>query len=148
MPAARCSGFSLTELVLILVLVGILAAFAVPRIDIRGFERTTFASELTTALRHAQKIAMASGCHVQVAIDNNGYAVNYTGGGSSTGACGSGSPVPHPTRGGPFTGSGDITQPPGAPIIFNATGGTDTGFAIQVAGGTTINVEAVTGYVH
>jgi MSHA pilin protein MshC len=140
-------GFTLTELVIILVLVGVLAAFVVPRIDIEGFERQAFASELINALRYAQKTAIGSGCHVQATVNaaSDSYSLSYTGAGGSV--CGSGSTsLLHPTRGGAFTGSGELDA--GGTVVFDAMGRTAAGLSITLASGEVIVVEPGTGYVH
>ncbi len=147
MPARGQQGFTLTELVIILLLVGVLAAFVAPRINIEGFQRAAFGDELINALRHAQKTAIGSGCPVQAIVDaaSDSYSLAYTGAGGS--ACGSGSTaLPHPTRGGAFTGSGGIDA--GGAVVFDAMGRTASGLSITLADGETIIVEAETGYVH
>jgi MSHA pilin protein MshC len=147
MLPARASGFTLTELVLILVLIGILAVVVVPRLDIRGFERRAFATELVNALRYAQKTAMGTGCPVQATVDaaDDRYSLSYTGAGGA--ACGSGpTPVRHPTRGGPFEGSGEIES--GGAVVFDARGRTTAGLVIALADGSSVTVEAGSGYVH
>lgn len=141
------SGFTLTELVLILVLVGILAAFAAPRLNIEGFQNRAFGLELLNALRYAQKTAMGSGCHVQASVNaaSDTYSLSYTGAGGS--ACGSGSTaVPHPTRGGAFSGSGEIDA--GGSVVFDGMGRTASGLTVTLADGSTVVVEAGSGYVH
>lgn len=58
--AATAAGFSLVELVAILVVIGILAAFAVPRFaDRAGFESRGFYDQAQGLVRYAQKIAIA-----------------------------------------------------------------------------------------
>ncbi len=149
MRAHGQQGFTLTELVIILVLVGVLAAFVAPRINIEGFERQAFVSELINALRYAQKTAIGSGCHVQATINAaaDSYSLAYSGAGGSGGVCGSGStPLPHPTRGGAFAGSGEIDA--GGTVVFDAMGRTTAGLSIQLASGEVIVVEPETGYVH
>ena len=137
----RARGFTLTELVLILVLIGIMAAFAAPRLNIQGFERQSFARELTLALRHAQRVAIASGCAVEVTIQASGYSVSWAGGnGCPTGD------LPHPSRGGSFSGSGQISSGT-VTVRFDGMGRTSSGAAIAVADGPTIIVEAGSGYV-
>lgn len=145
MPSRDQRGFTLTELVIILVLVGVLAAFVAPRIDIEGFERQAFGDELVNALRYAQKTAIGSGCHVQAAVDAtvNNYSLNYTGAGGS--GC-SAAPVVHPTRGGGFSGDGEIDA--GGTIVFDGMGRTTTGLGIRLASGETVIIEPETGYVH
>lgn len=60
MARARSSGFTLVEMVGVLIIVGILAVAALPRFfDRQVFESRGFHDELLSALRYAQKTAIA-----------------------------------------------------------------------------------------
>ena len=67
-------GFSLIELVAVLVLVGVLGAMAMPRfLETQSYSQRGYAEELAFALRQARNVAVASTCAVRVTIDANGY---------------------------------------------------------------------------
>jgi len=135
-------GFTLTELVIVMVLIGILAAFAAPRLNIAGFERQIFADEVTNAIRHARKVALFSGCPVRVTANaaTNSVTAEYTGDGGA--AC-SGT-LPHPTRGGAFVFNGEITT--GATFTFDERGRSG-GAQIVTGSGDVITIEPGSGYV-
>ena len=66
-PSER--GFSLVELILVMVIAGILAAVAVPRLVGRNsFDTRGFADQLGATVRYAQKLAVAQRRDVFVSL--------------------------------------------------------------------------------
>ena len=155
-------GFSLAELVIVIVLIGVLASVAGPRI-VGGHAAQTegFYRELTAAVRYAQKLAVATQCEVQVNIDagTDTYALffpNDADADSSTcdgSAAGFGTnPVPSPALDGSFQGGTpkgvDITG--GLVFFYDAVGRPSASGAVSLAGTRvlTLTVEPETGFVH
>lgn len=151
-------GFSLIELITILVLIGALATFVVPKLDPTGFNRYAFRQEVLAALRYAQKTAMAAGCEVKV--DFHAGAESYDvlikavplGSGGTPTSCGNGGFIAlnDPVDGGAYTGmasAGVDLQANGA-VVFNGLGvPTGGGAEIEFAAMPDIIINPVTGYV-
>ena len=69
-------GFSLIELIVVIVLMAILVGVAAPRFFGQGaFEAPAYARELASAARYAQKLAVVSGCPVDFTVGAGGYAL-------------------------------------------------------------------------
>jgi MSHA pilin protein MshC len=145
-------GFTLTELVLVIVLVGVLAIVAAPRFNPEPFSEAAFHQELISALRYAQKLAINSGCEIQVQVSaaSDSFAVTRRSGGSAT-SCGAGAfgdPVANPAGTGNLqaTAPYDVDLLNDLTVVFDSLGLPSAGGSVSVDG-RIITVEAASGYV-
>lgn len=150
----RTSGVTLVEVALVVVILGILAAVGLPRFFSQsGFQERFFFEDSLAALRYAQKLAVASGCDVQVTIAAGAYTLAERQG------CRSGAfnrPVSNPG-----TGEASYTNqaPPATafassvnPLVFDGLGrALDASLSVVNAtvtvGARTIDVVGETGFV-
>jgi MSHA pilin protein MshC len=152
-------GFTLIELVMVLVLIGIIAVFAAPRLN--NLTTTTaglFADKLRADIRYAQNLAMTRNMRYRVYYNlapapvPNGYAVvNDTSGGawSSFGfaqdPAGNGN-LSVTLNAGQYAG---ITiSNAGGFIEFNSLGAPTAAVILTITGGQTVTVTAQTGAVN
>ncbi len=75
----RLFGFTLIELVVVILLISILAAFMAPRLDLDTFRKTGFAQQVMSAIRYGQKQAIGSGCQVNVFITASDCTLQWNG---------------------------------------------------------------------
>lgn len=147
MPLRHGSGFTLIELIIIILVLGVLAAVAMPRLSLQGYRETGFFNQSLAAIRYAQKQAVSSGCYVEVDISPSGCTIEWAGGPAGSGCPGSGAIV------NPVGGSTDFcadSTPAGAPsasFTFDNIG-RPGGIQTINLGSRTITVEAETGYAH
>ena len=137
-------GFSLTELVVVIVLVGILAVFALPRLNLSLFEQSGFFQQALAAIRQGQKLAVASGCDVDVTINPTTCTLAWNG---APAGCPSSAIDNTATGSANFCQGGTAAGSPSASITFDNIGRPDAQKTI-VFGSRTIRVEAETGYTH
>lgn len=70
-------GFSLIELISVIVLLSILGVLAMSRLSgLSDYNVKVFYDELVSAVRYAQKLAVSTGCDVQITITSSGYALH------------------------------------------------------------------------
>ncbi len=151
----RAAGFSLPELVAVLVVAGLLAAVAAARWDQgRGIDELGFQERVMTALRLAQRRAQADGCEVRITVAAAGFTLDQR----ATLCSGA---FNRPLAGTDGAGSTlDSTTPAGLPLsatpatfYFDATGAVRTapGGALTdvtlTVGSRSIQVTGATGHV-
>jgi MSHA pilin protein MshC len=144
-------GFTMVELILVIVVAGILAAVAVPRMVGRsGFDTRGFADQLAATVRFAQKLAVAQRRDVYVQLTASDATLCY----SATAPCSAASRAPGPGGEKPYTISapGGVAISPVTALGFDAEGRPNIAaqLDIQVNGSGThrVLVEQETGYVH
>ena len=172
MDLNKQSGFTLVELVMMLVILGVLSATAIPKF----FEKSVYAEraffdDVLHAVQYAQKLAVATGCGVRFSISSNSYSLTRRGASSST-ACPTSGPVfslavPHPGStendcevGGTFTTDywgceegvalsaiNSVTSASAASIDFYPKGDASINATITVASKTIVVVKE-TGFVY
>ncbi|MDG9926323.1 MULTISPECIES: prepilin-type N-terminal cleavage/methylation domain-containing protein [unclassified Pseudomonas] len=140
-------GFTLVELVMVVVIIGILAAVVGPRFFNRQvFDQRLYYEEALSAVRYGQKLAVASGCLIQVNLNAAGYSVRQAA------ACTSGAftaAVQAPDGQTPYARAlpaGISVTGSTFPVVFGSQGQPSTA-ATATIGTFTINVTATTGLV-
>lgn len=132
-------GFTLLELTVTLIVVGILAAYVAPRFfDTQAFQERGYVDEVAATLRYAQKIAVASGCEVSVALGVASYSARQR---NSLGSCNdAAAPWTTPVRlpdGTTASGTapGGVQFDAAASIVFGPTGAATSGAPVALAAG-------------
>ena len=140
-------GFTLVELVMVIVIIGILAVVVGPRFFNRQvFDERLYYEEALAAVRYGQKLAVASGCLIQVNLGAAGYSVQQAA------SCTSGaytSAVQSPDGQAPYAKalpSGIAVTGSSFPVVFNSQG-QPSAAASATIGSFSINVTVSTGMV-
>lgn len=144
-------GFTIVELIMVIVILGIISAVALPRFfDRKTFDERFYFEEVLSSVRYGQKLAVASGCVVNVKINNSGYALTY-----GTGAC-SGIQIKDPSdKSYPIKPPSNVSVQSGMELEFNSLGcitsdssvNCSSGYNTVTVGSFSFRVHAATGFI-
>lgn len=142
------NGFSLVELVTVLVIVGVLAAIALPRfVGTTAFTDQASVDRVISAVRYAQEQAMSRNRHVRFHFSGQDYGVEVWDG-SNWNAI----PVPG-TGNATWTLPGDVRFSTSGQREFDGLGRPDPGpcgpgNTIELTSGASLRIECETGFAH
>lgn len=151
MSVKRQKGFTLVELITTLVIIALIAAVSGPLFfDVDVFRQRGFFEETISAMRYAQKHAVATNCNVRVNVTATGFTLFRA---ANVGACGTGTyntDVVDPSSNAPtFTRAapdGVTITTSASDVIFSGDGRASATVTVGV-GGRTFQVIAGTGFV-
>ena len=142
----KITGFTLVELVVVILLIGILSISIAPRFfGVASYEDRKASDELLTALRHTQQMAMNRGGNIQLILTANNFTVQRSGGGNLRSPDGSiHTSCATPCYKKDFPINVNINPVP-ITITYDRLGRPDSGYVITI-GSQQITVEQETGY--
>ncbi len=140
------AGFTIMELVVVIVLISTIGYVTGPRFfGQAGFDQSFFRNDVLSAVRYAQKLAVATGCQVRVNFSASSYSLKLQDGAPDCAGTSFTTDVVHPGSGASSfsnTASGGVgVSSDVSPLTFDALGralnssGSVTDATIEVSGG-------------
>ncbi len=137
----KTSGFTLVELIVVILITGILSISIAPRFfGVSSYEDRKASDELRSALRHTQQLAMTHGGGIQLILTASNLTVQLA----------NGTPLRSPDGRIPYVKTfpaNVAVSPVPSTITYNALGKPNAGYTFTV-GSQTVTVEQETGYAH
>lgn len=149
-PFSWAGGFTLIELVMVMVLIGILAIVVLPRLDNSAFSEYGYAEETLSALRYARQTAIAGNAHITVQLSSDAFRI------CRGDACPGDGYLSNPAAGLPWDGTalkrgkapeGVSITTPLASVTFDGLGRPSASGRLEI-GSHALTIEPETGYVH
>ncbi|MBL1141746.1 MAG: type II secretion system protein [Proteobacteria bacterium] len=151
----RLNGFTLIELVIVILLLAILASYIAPRLDLSIFKQTGFEQLAMASIRYGQKQAIGSGCDVNVSINPASCTVQWNGTPAGIGCLAATTPITNPATGQANFCDPDDSTPNNSADLPTTIRFDNIGRPVAIAGDLNINlgstiiiVEPETGFAH
>lgn len=149
---ARARGFTIGELVLVLIIVGVMAVVAMPRLGTVDVAGEAWHQDVASSLRHAHHTAVAARRLVCASVSTGTVTLTIAGSNPAS-ACSStlrgydGDTAFARSSNAPGTSSAILYFQPSGRVTSDGAGSTASNFTIAITGQASVNVVGETGHV-